>query len=113
MVKPSIKFIVKGVILTSDTETVAIVRSLSMVGRVPVRVSQLASLFMPYPAFSAMPTKRKSLAMVGLRSFEYILPSISLTGSGKAPTFMATYTDERVGEKKKLVLVIFRQLFQS
>ena len=32
-------------------ETVAIVRSLSMEGRVPVRVSQLVSLFMPYPAF--------------------------------------------------------------
>lgn len=47
-------------------ETVAMVRSLSMVGRVPFRVSQLASLFMPYPAFSAMPTKRKSLAMDGL-----------------------------------------------
>ena len=37
-------------------ETVAMVRSLSMVGLVPVRVSQLVSLFIPYPAFSAMPT---------------------------------------------------------
>ena len=52
----------------------AMVRSLSMVGHVPVKVSQLASLFMPYPAFSAMPTKRKSLAMVGLRSSECIFP---------------------------------------
>ena len=100
MVKPSTKFIVKGVILTPDTETIAMMRSLSMVGRVPVNVSQLVSLFTPYPAFSAMPTKRKSLAIVGLRSLEHILPSIFLTGRGKAPPFMATHTDERVVKRK-------------
>lgn len=54
----------------SGNDTTAIVRSLSIVGRAPVSDSQLTSLFMPYPAFSAIPTKRNNLAIVGLRSFE-------------------------------------------
>ena len=48
-----------------------------MLGLVPVRVSQLASLFMPYPAFSAMPTKRKSLAMVDWKIPRGTKPSYS------------------------------------
>ena len=91
----------------------AIVRSLSMVGLVPVKVSQLVSLFMPYPAFSAMPTYRKSLAMVGLRSLEYIFPRISLTGRGKAPPFMNsiwsvyTRTHERSESKWSQCITMF------